>query len=184
MDDRVLSPDDARERLEAWRGKIEKLAADTKDMSDRFQALQVTRADPKRMAQVTVDSSGSLIALQLTREIERATPEVVAATIMSTIRAAKAELAGMTQEIIEDTVGAESSAGQAIAARVSEHLLADAGEGEPADGGYGEPENGRYYERDEDEGQRDISEPRRSDSRPTPREQEDDEDDDDTTIWR
>ena len=171
MDDRVLSPDDARERLEAWRGKIEKLAADTKDMSDRFQALQVTRSDPNRMAQVTVDSSGSLIALQLTREIERSSPEVVAATIMSTIRAAKVERAGMTQEIIEETVGAESAAGQAIAARVGEHLLAEAGEVEP--------EDARYHERDKDE----ISEPLRSDSRPTPREGEDD-DDDDTTIWR
>lgn len=175
MDDRVLSPDDARERLEAWRGKIEKLAADTKDMSDRFQALQVTRSDPNRMAQVTVDSSGSLIALQLTREIERSSPEVVAATIMSTIRAAKVELAGMTQEIIEDTVGVESSAGQAIAARVSEHLLADAGEVEP--------EDGENDERDEDQGQDDIPEPLRSDSRPTPRDGEDD-DDDDITIWR
>ncbi|MFI7673164.1 YbaB/EbfC family nucleoid-associated protein [Actinophytocola sp. NPDC049390] len=174
MDDRVLSPDDARERLEAWQGKIEKLAADTKDMSDRFQALQVTRSDPNRMAEVTVDSTGSLIALRLTREIERSSPEVVAATIMSTIRAAKVELAGMTQEIIEDTVGAESSAGQAIAARVSEHLLANAGEVEP---------DGEYYDRHEDEEQRDISEPLRSDSRPTPRAGEDEEDDD-TTIWR
>lgn len=176
MDDRVLSPDDAKERLAAWQGKIEKLAADTKDMSDRFQALQVTRSDPNRMAQVTVDSSGSLIALQLTREIERSSPEVVAATIMSTIRAAKVELAGMTQEIIEDTVGAESTAGQAIAARVSEHLLADAVADEPGDG--------EYYERDEDEAQDNVSEPLRPDSRPTPREGEDDEDDNNTTIWR
>lgn len=170
MDDRVLSPDDARERLEAWRGKIEKLAADTKDMSDRFQALQVTRSDQNRMTEVTVDSSGSLVALRLTREIERASPDVVAATIMSTIRAAKAELAEMTQEIIEDTVGAESSAGQAIAARVKEHLLADAGEAEP---------EGEYFDRDEDEN----PEPLRSDSRPTPRERDDDEDSD-PTIWR
>ena len=174
MDDRVLSPDDARERLAAWQGKIEKLAADTKDMSDRFQALQVTRSDQNRMAEVTVDSSGSLIGLKLTREIERSSPEVVAATIMSTIREAKAELAGMTRELIEDTVGAESAAGQAIAARVSEHLLKDAAEDEPADG--------EYYDTDA-EARDDISEPLRSDTRPTPRKGEDDEDDD-TTIWR
>lgn len=171
MDDRVLSPDDARERLEAWRGKIEKLAADTKDMSDRFQALQVTRSDPNRMAEVTVDSAGSLIALRLTREIERSSPEVVAATIMSTIRAAKTELAGMTREIIEETVGAESPAGQAIAARVSEHLLAEAADDEQAES--------RYFDRDEDE----ISEPLRSENRPTPRKGEDGENDD-ITIWR
>jgi hypothetical protein len=172
MDDRVLSPDDARERLEAWRGKIEKLAADTKDMSDRFQALQVTRSDPNRMAEVTVDSSGSLVALRLTHAIERSSPEVVAATIMSTIRAAKVELAGLTREIIEETVGAESAAGQAIAARVGEHLLADAGEAEP--------QGGEDYGHEEEDG---GPEPLRSDSRPTPREGDDDEDDD-ITIWR
>jgi DNA-binding protein YbaB len=177
MDDRVLSPDDARERLAAWQGKIEKLAADTKDMSDRFQALQVTRSDQHRMTEVTVDSSGSLIGLKLTREIERSSPEVVAATIMSTIRAAKAELAGMTQEIIEETVGADSTAGQAIAARVSEHLLANAGEDDA------EPVDGEYYETEADEPRDNISEPLRSDTRPTPRQGEDDEDDD-TTIWR
>lgn len=177
MDDRVLSPDDARERLEAWKGKIEKLAADTKDMSDRFQALQVTKSDRDRMAEVTVDSSGSLIGLKLTREIERSSPEVVAATIMSTIRAAKAELAGMTQEIIEETVGAESTAGQAIAARVSEHLLADAGAAEA------DPDDGEYFDRDE-EAKDEVAEPLRTDSRPTPRVGEDDEDDNDINIWR
>ena len=58
MDDRVLSPDDARKRLDAWKGRIDKLAADTKAMSDQFQALQVTKTDPNGMAEVTVDSSG------------------------------------------------------------------------------------------------------------------------------
>lgn len=176
MDDRVLSPDDARERLEAWKGKIEKLAADTKDMSDRFQALQVTKTDRDRMAEVTVDSSGSLIGLKLTREIERSSPEVVAATIMSTIRAAKAELAGMTHEIIQDTVGADSTAGQAIAARVSQHLLADAGVEEES--------QDDYFDREEEEPKDDVAEPLRSDSRPTPRVGEDDEDDNDINIWR
>src|SRR4051794_33797374 len=63
MDDRVLSPEDARERLAAWKGRIDRLATDTKAMSDRFQRLQVTRKDANGMTEVTVDSSGSLVAL-------------------------------------------------------------------------------------------------------------------------
>jgi DNA-binding protein YbaB len=126
MDDRVLSPDDARDRLEAWKGRIDKLAADTKAMSDRFQELQVTTTDAKGMAQVTVDSSGSLVGLRLTREIEHAEPDAVAKAIMDTIRKAKAELAERSQEIIADTVGTESPAARAIADRVGQHLRGEA----------------------------------------------------------
>lgn len=135
MDDRVLSPDDARERIEAWKGRIDKLASDTKAMSDRFQALEVTAVDPRGMARVTVDSSGSLVALRLTREIEHAEPDAVAAAIMDTIRKAKAELADRTEEIVSETVGTESSAGRAIAERVGRHLRGEASEeGEDEDG--------------------------------------------------
>jgi DNA-binding protein YbaB len=131
MDDRVLSPDDARERLAAWKGRIDKLASDTKAMSDRFQALQVTKKDTNGMAEVTVDSTGSLVGLKLTREIERASPDVVANTIMSMIRAAKTELAERTQEIVAETIGTESAAGRAIADRVGQHLRGEQTEEEP-----------------------------------------------------
>jgi DNA-binding protein YbaB len=122
MDDRVLSPEDARDRLTAWKGRIDKLATDTKAMSDRFQQLQVTRKDAKGMAEVTVDSTGSLIGLKLSRDIDRASPDVIAATIMSTIRDAKAELAERTQEIVAETIGTDSAAGRAIAERVGQQL--------------------------------------------------------------
>jgi hypothetical protein len=133
MDDRVLSPDQARERLDAWKGRIDKLAADTKAMSDQFQDLQVTRRDPKGMAEVTVDSGGSLVNLRLTREIEYAEPDAVARAIMDTVRAAKAELADRTQEIIAETVGTESAAARAIAARVGQHLRGEDGTDEADD---------------------------------------------------
>lgn len=127
MDDRVLSPDEAKERLAAWKGRIDKLAADTKAMSDQFQALEVTLRDPRGMAEVTVDSSGSLVNLRLTREIEHAEPDAVARAIMATVRAAKAELADRTQEIIAETVGTESAAARAIAAQVGQHLRGEDG---------------------------------------------------------
>lgn len=155
MDNRVLNPDDARQRLEAWKGRIDKLAADTKAMSDRFEQLQVTRKDRDGMVEVTVDSTGSLLALKLSREIDRSSPDVIAATIMSTIREAKSEVAALSQEIIEETVGTESPAGRAIAERVGEHL--------------------RRAPRDEGE-----AAPTAQERRPA----EDDDDDNDLNLWR
>ncbi|HEX6355893.1 YbaB/EbfC family nucleoid-associated protein [Actinophytocola sp.] len=128
MDDRVLNPDDAKERIAAWKGRIDQLAADTKTMSDRFQQLQVTRKDRDGLVEVTVDSSGSLLALKLSREIDRSSPDVLAATIMSTIRDAKSDLADRSQEIIAETMGTESPAARAIAERVGQHLR-----GQPAE---------------------------------------------------
>jgi DNA-binding protein YbaB len=145
MDNRTLDPDDARERLAAWKGRIDKLAADTKAMSDRFEQLEVTARDPGGLAEVTVDSTGGLVALRLTREIERVTPDEVADTIMRTIRAAKAELADRSEEIIEETVGTDSAAGRAIADRVGEQLRARAGEP-------GDPGPRPQSEDDEDDG--------------------------------
>lgn len=124
MDKRILDPEGARERLEAWKGRIDKVAADTKAMSDRFQALQVTATDRAGMVEVTVDSSGALVGLRLTDKIERVAPTDIASTIMDTIRQAKAELADRSQEIIEETVGTESPAAREIAERVGQHLRA------------------------------------------------------------
>jgi DNA-binding protein YbaB len=180
MDNRTLDPDDARERLAAWKGRIDRLAADTKAMSDRFEELQVTTRDPGGLAEVTVDSTGGLLALRLTREIERVTPDEVADTIMRTIRAAKAELADRTEEIIEDTVG-DSAAGRAIAERVGEQLR-----GRAEEPGTLEPESGEP----DDAELRPLLEDRTADrpeDRPAQRQRPaPDEDDDygDTTIWR
>jgi hypothetical protein len=46
MNGNILDPDGARERLAAWKGRIDKLAADTKAMSDQLQEVQVTASDP------------------------------------------------------------------------------------------------------------------------------------------
>jgi DNA-binding protein YbaB len=184
MDDRVLTPDDARQRLEAWKGRIDKLAADTQAMSDRFQQLQVTTKDQNGMTEVTVDSSGALVGLKLTKEIERASPDVVAATIMSTIREAKAEVAHRSQEIIAETVGTESPAARAIAERVGQHLLGSRGSEDTDD-----TDDGVRFAVDEDDGDDEppaASAPvERPPGRPVRRAAEDDdEDNNDLNIWR
>ena len=87
----VLDPDGAMDRMRAWHGRIDKLAADTKVMSDRLQQLRVTLVSDNGLAEVTVDSTGALLDLRLGRQVQRVQPELTAQTIMDTIRLAKAQ---------------------------------------------------------------------------------------------
>ncbi|MGR6322674.1 YbaB/EbfC family nucleoid-associated protein [Micromonospora soli] len=118
----LLDPDGAVQRLAAWKGRINQLAADTKAMSDRLQEVRVMLADINGLTEVTIDSTGALVDLRLGQRIHRVAPDVVARTIMDTIRAARRQLADRTQEIIADTVGTESAAARAVAERVGQQL--------------------------------------------------------------
>lgn len=118
----ILDPDGAMDRMRAWKGRIDKLAADTKTMSDRLGDLRVTLADEHGLVEVTIDSTGALLDLKLTRGIQRVTPEVVARTVMDTIRLAKGQVADRSREIIAETVGTETPAARAIAERVDKQL--------------------------------------------------------------
>lgn len=130
----LLDPDGAMDRLAEWKGRIDQLAADTKAMSDRLQELQVTVADGNGLAEVTIDSTGALVDLRLGPRIQRVAPEVVARTVMDTIREAKRQLADRSQEVIADTVGTESAAGRAIAERIGQRLRdADPASDSPGD---------------------------------------------------
>lgn len=122
MDEGVLDPDGARERMAAWKGRIDKLAADTQAMSDRMQAIRVTAHDPGGIAEVTVDSTGALVDLRLSDRINRATPDAVARAIMATLATARGQVADRSQEIIAETVGTESAAARAISDNVDRHL--------------------------------------------------------------
>jgi DNA-binding protein YbaB len=119
----IPGPEESRDRLAAWKGKIDQLAADTQAMSDQMEALRVTVSDPNHMVTVTVDSSGSLLDIQLTERSRRVELQHVSQTIMETIRDAKAQVAERAKEIIESTLGGESAAGRAIAERVRNQLM-------------------------------------------------------------
>jgi DNA-binding protein YbaB len=116
-------PEASRDRLQAWKGRIEQLAADTQLMSDRMQELRVTVSDSNHMVSVTVDSTGNLLDLQLTERSRQVKTEFVSQVIMETIREAKARVAEQAAEIIETTIGTESGAGRAIADRVRTQLM-------------------------------------------------------------
>ncbi|WP_100446419.1 YbaB/EbfC family nucleoid-associated protein [Glycomyces xiaoerkulensis] len=125
MDDRILDPDGAQDRLAAWKDRIDQLAADTKAMSDQLEELRLTVADSNRICEVTLDHSGNIVDLQLSSRMNRARPEDVARTIMETVQEAKHRLADRSREIIETTLGADSAAGRAIAGRVRNQLDPD-----------------------------------------------------------
>lgn len=118
----VLDPDGAMEHLAAWKGRVDKLAADTRAMSDRLETLRVTAVDANRLVEVTIDASGNLVDLQLGQRTQRVAPDVVARTIMQTIGEAKGKLAEQAKEIITETLGTESPAAREIAARVERQL--------------------------------------------------------------
>ncbi|MFY1690508.1 YbaB/EbfC family nucleoid-associated protein [Plantactinospora sp. WMMB782] len=118
----ILDPDGAMEHLAAWKGRIDRLAADTRTMSDRLQQLRVTATSADRMAEVTIDHTGALLELRLDQRIQRVAPEAVARVIMSTIADARRKAAAQAREILADTVGTDSPAARAIAARVDQQL--------------------------------------------------------------
>lgn len=125
MDGRILDPDGAREHLAAWKGRIDKMAADTEAMRDRLQELRVTASDPNGLTEVSVDSTGALVGLRLTERIARVAPDTVASAIMATLGEARNRLADQSREVIADTVGTESPAARAIAESVDRHLRRD-----------------------------------------------------------
>jgi hypothetical protein len=125
VDEAILDPDGARDRLAAWKGRIDKLAADTKSMSDQLQGLQIVAKDPEGMSEVRIDSTGAMVGLKLTDRISRVSPDSVASTIMATLGDARRQLAQKSQEIISDTIGTETAAGRAIADSVGRQLGAE-----------------------------------------------------------
>ncbi|GGS23039.1 MULTISPECIES: YbaB/EbfC family nucleoid-associated protein [Actinokineospora] len=122
MDGEILDPDGARERLRAWKGRIDKLAADTQAMSERLRAVRISAADPGGLAEVVVDSTGALVDLRLTDRIQRVAPNLVAQAVMTALGAARATLAERSREVIAETMGPDSAAGRAIADSVGRSL--------------------------------------------------------------
>lgn len=120
--DGLLDPEGAKQRLAAWQGRIDKLAADTSAMRDRMQELQVTLADDNGLAEVTVDASGVLVGLRLGARVQRVAPDVTARVIMETMQAARRQMAERTREIVAETMGPGSAAGRAVAAQLGQQL--------------------------------------------------------------
>ncbi|WP_306210373.1 YbaB/EbfC family nucleoid-associated protein [Actinoplanes sp. RD1] len=122
----ILDPDDATDYLRRWKGRVDQLAADTQEMSARLGRLRATADDGEGFVEVTVDSTGVLVDAAFTERIQRYGPEVTSRALMRAIRAAKRKAGDQARAVVVETMGADSPAGQAIAARVELQLRADA----------------------------------------------------------
>ncbi|GIM73439.1 hypothetical protein Aau02nite_56040 [Amorphoplanes auranticolor] len=120
--DPILEPGAALDRLAAWKDRIDRMAVDTRAMSDQLGQLRVTATDGSGMVEVAVDAQGALMDLRLGRRIHQLEPERVAEAIMTTIQEARRRTAGRAREIVAETIGTQSPAAQAIATQVGERL--------------------------------------------------------------
>lgn len=115
MDRRVLSGDDAVARIQERQAAFQKTVAATQEMATRMRTLAATASDANGLATVTVDSSGVLLKAEFSARIQRTAPEAVSRALMEALAHAKQRVAAQTQEVIADTVGADSATGRAVA---------------------------------------------------------------------
>ncbi|MDA1359294.1 YbaB/EbfC family nucleoid-associated protein [Glycomyces luteolus] len=122
MDRRVLSGDDAVARLHERQAAFQKTVAATQEMATRMRTLTATASDANGLATVTVDSSGVLLKAEFTARIQRTAPDAVSRALMEALANAKQRVAAQTEEVIADTVGADSETGRAVAQELNTRL--------------------------------------------------------------
>jgi len=125
-----LDPDESMAYLRGWKGRIDRVAADTQAMSDRLGQLRVSAEDDNRLVEVTIDSTGVLVDAQFSERIQRVAPDVVSRALLSAVGAARLKAAERARRIITEAMGAESVAARAITERVKQQLRGR----EPGDG--------------------------------------------------
>ncbi|WP_067498982.1 YbaB/EbfC family nucleoid-associated protein, partial [Actinoplanes sp. TFC3] len=119
----LLDPDQATAYLQDWKGRVDRMAAGTKAMSNRLNELRVSAEDDNGLAQVTIDSTGALTGVRFTDRISRVAPEAVARAVMGAMHNARREAAERSRHIVTQTMGPDSTAGRTIADRLEQQLL-------------------------------------------------------------
>ncbi|WP_100445335.1 YbaB/EbfC family nucleoid-associated protein [Glycomyces xiaoerkulensis] len=114
MDNPILGMEDARQRLEAWKDRADRMAADTQAAGSRLQELAVTAGDDNGLVEITVDSGGTMTDIRLSSRVQRQAAEHTQATILDTYRKAQVQLAEEAAAIVADTVGSDSATGKAL----------------------------------------------------------------------
>jgi len=128
----VLDPDGAREYLQDWKSRVDRMAVDTAAVSDRLKQLRVTGEDSNGLAEVTIDSTGALVDVRFSERIQRVPPDVVSRAVMGAVRAARQQAADRSREIVLEVMGSESVAARTIVERMDQQLRGP----ETGDAGY------------------------------------------------
>jgi DNA-binding protein YbaB len=118
----LSDPAGAHEQIAQWRQGFERMADNTKAMTDGLRNARVTVTDDNRLVEVTVDSSGRLVDLKLLERARTVSLDVVSRTIMQTIAIAAKQMGERARQIISETMGADSTVGHELAGRVVQQL--------------------------------------------------------------
>lgn len=124
-----LDPDASRAYLREWKSRVDKMAADTKAVSDRLAELRISAEDDNRLVKVAIDATGLLVGVEFSDRIQRVAPDAVSRAVLSALRVARLRAAEQSREIITETMGADSPAARTIAERVERQLRGDEGGG-------------------------------------------------------
>ena len=106
--------DEADEWLRQWTARTSARAEAAQQMSERIAALTSTATAARGTVKVTVSGSGALTGLELPDRVHRIPGQVLAATILDTMRRAQGGLAAKVIQIVQDTVGTDSETGAAV----------------------------------------------------------------------
>lgn len=106
---------DAAERLiDGWQSAIEKRASEAKTLAQRLGGLRATARSKDGLVEVTVGASGVVNALSLDEKTRGQSASETSRQILAVMREAQAELARRTAEVTAETLGPDSTTGQAI----------------------------------------------------------------------
>jgi len=118
----ILDPDGAQAYLRGWKSRVDRMAADTRAMSDRLARLRVRATDDNDLVEVTIDAGGVLTGIRFTDRIARVAPAAVEQAVLAALRTARALAARQAREIVAETMGPDSVAAQTIASRIERQL--------------------------------------------------------------
>jgi DNA-binding protein YbaB len=116
MDNPLMDVEGARDRLEAWKAKAEKRAAETQAAASGLQALRITAADDNGIIEATIDHSGNLVDVKADPRVTRQPAEYTARAMLQAYQNAKRKLAEAAAEVVKETLGSDSATGKALMA--------------------------------------------------------------------
>ncbi len=106
--------DATQRRLDEWESSFADRAERAKALSARMRSLTGTAHSPDRTVEVTVDSAGLLVDLRLDDRVRQQSGAHTARQVISTTRAARADLLRRITAATTETLGDDDPAGPAV----------------------------------------------------------------------
>jgi PleD family two-component response regulator len=107
--------DAAERQVDEWQAGLEQRAAEARELASRLAELSASARSEDKLVIVTVDATG-VTGLELAEGIRKQPASETAASVLATMRAARAKLNEAVASITAETVGADSETGKAVIA--------------------------------------------------------------------